>query len=108
MSLAASQLERNATSPSTKIRVIAVRPVNKGSLRAIVDVGLGPSLVIREFRVIQQAGQRAWVAPPARKWKDDAGKRRFEPLIELTGGLKGRVEAAILAAWQGDRGGAHG
>jgi DNA-binding cell septation regulator SpoVG len=91
-------------SKQTAIRVITIRPVNKGSLRVTADISLGPSLMIREFRVIQQGRQRAWVSPRAREWKDEAGKRRFEPLIELTGGLKGRVEAAILAAWRWEEG----
>jgi DNA-binding cell septation regulator SpoVG len=108
MNIASPTLESNEALSSTKIRVIALRRVNKGALRAIVDVGLGPSLVIREFRIVQQERQRPWVSAPTREWMDETGKRRFEPLIELRGGLKSRVEAAIFAAWQAEDGNAHG
>jgi DNA-binding cell septation regulator SpoVG len=72
-----------------------------GNLRAFVDVGLGPSIVIRGFRVIQQAGQKPWVSPPQQEYAGADGKRHYSPIVELAGNLKREIEQAILAAWEG-------
>jgi DNA-binding cell septation regulator SpoVG len=97
------------SAPDSEIRVVTIKAVNKGSLRALVDIGLGPSLIVREFRVIQQPGQRAWVSPPTREWQGTDGKRHFAPLVELAGSLKERVEQTILQAWaRADGGSSHG
>jgi DNA-binding cell septation regulator SpoVG len=105
MNVSESASENNHTSSSTKIGVIASRHINKGTVRAITDVGLGLSLTLREFKVIQQPGQRAWVSPPSQEWQGTDGKRRFTPLIELTGSLRKRVEQAILEARERGEGG---
>jgi DNA-binding cell septation regulator SpoVG len=88
--------ESNQTSSSSKIRVIAIRRVGKGPVRIIADIGLGPSLIIKELKIIQQPGQRAWVSPPQYEWQGTDGGRHFAPLVELSGTLKARVEQAIL------------
>jgi DNA-binding cell septation regulator SpoVG len=109
MNVSESTSENNHTSSSAKIQVIAIRFIDKGAVRAIADVGLGSSLTIREFKVIQQSGQRAWVSPPSREWKGTDGKRHFTPLVELLGSLRKRVEQAVLEAWERSEGGrAHG
>jgi DNA-binding cell septation regulator SpoVG len=109
MNVSESASENNHTSSSTKIGVIASRHINKGTIRAIADIGLGASLTLKEFKVIQQLGQRAWASPPSREWQGTDGKRRFTSLVELTGFLKSQVEQAILEAWERSEGGhAHG
>ena len=109
MNVSKSTSENNYTSSSTKTQVIAIRHIDKGTVRAIADVGLGPSLTLKEFKVIQQTGQRAWVSPPSREWQSTDGKRHFTLLVELTGSLRKRVEQAVLEAWERSEGGrAHG
>jgi hypothetical protein len=53
MSVSKPTSENNHTSSSTKIGVIANRHINKGTVRAIADIGLGASLILKEFKVIQ-------------------------------------------------------
>jgi DNA-binding cell septation regulator SpoVG len=88
--------------PRPKVRVMAVRNVSRGNLRALVDIALGPSLIIRDFRIVQKPGQRPWVSPPTREWQGEDGKRKYTTMIELSGSLKVRVEQAVLAAWQAE------
>jgi DNA-binding cell septation regulator SpoVG len=102
MSIPQSPPQRNQA-PS-KIRIITIHQAVGGNLRAFVDIGLGASLVIKGFRIVQQPGQKAWVAPPQREFMGDNGLKRYAPIGELSGGLKRAVEQAILAAWEG---GAH-
>jgi DNA-binding cell septation regulator SpoVG len=96
-------------SPATRkpavITILAIHPLQGSNLKAFVDVQLG-AVVVHGFRVIQQPGQRAWVSPPQREWMAD-GRKRFAPVIELSGDLKRRVEAAILQAWQAEEGLSH-
>jgi hypothetical protein len=62
MSVSKSTSEHNRTPSSAKIEVIAIRRIDKGTVRTIADVGLGLSLTLKEFKVIQQPGQLAWVS----------------------------------------------
>jgi DNA-binding cell septation regulator SpoVG len=96
--------DRNHAVPLAKIRVLSIRDINKGAVRAVADIGLGPLLIIKEFNIIQQPGQRVWVSLPSREWQGDDGKRRFAPLVELTGSLTQRIEQAILQAWEREGG----
>jgi DNA-binding cell septation regulator SpoVG len=88
---------------SAAIEVLEVRPVRgEGNLRAFVSIRLG-AVVIHGCRVVQQPGQRAWVAlpqTPARKKADGSGAGWF-PVIEIRRReLLDQVRDAILAAWQ--------
>jgi DNA-binding cell septation regulator SpoVG len=82
--------------------VTALRRVSRGNLQGFADVAFGTFLIIRDFRIVRQPGQRPWVSPPTREWQGEDGKRHFAPLVELSGDLKGRVEQAVLAAWQAE------
>ena len=68
---------------------------NAGCLKALADVQIGDS-TFRDFRIVQQDGQRAWVAPPQASWVDRTGKRRYKNLIEFPKDLKSRIDAVIL------------
>jgi DNA-binding cell septation regulator SpoVG len=83
------------TAPS-RIEVLAVSAVSAGNLKGFASVRIGPSLVIHKARIIQQPGQRAWVSMPQEKWAGGDGQPHYTALVELTGTLKARVEAAIL------------
>ena len=73
-----------------------------GTIRAKVDVQLGTSLRLLGCKVIQQQGQKAWVAMPSREWVDDHGQKKYAATVELLGNLKAAIEKSILAAWEGD------
>jgi DNA-binding cell septation regulator SpoVG len=82
------------------IEILAVSAVSAGSLRAFASVQIGPALTVHKLRIIQQAGQRAWVSPPQETWTDREGQTKYTALVELSGSLKTRVEVAVLAAAQ--------
>jgi DNA-binding cell septation regulator SpoVG len=84
----------------SNILILAIHALTGGNLKAFVDVQLGPSVTIFGFRIIQQAGQKAWVSAPQREYTDQSGIKRYAPIVELTGNLKDRVEHAIMAAWE--------
>ena len=86
--------------PSSKVHVINIRPVQRGNLKAFCDVRLG-GILVKDFRVIQQPGQRPWTSPPQREWTDANGQTRYAPVVELTDRLKQQVQQAILEAWEG-------
>jgi DNA-binding cell septation regulator SpoVG len=86
------------------LRVLALRRVERGTLKASADVALGQNLTLYDLRVIQQPGQRAWVSPPQREWTDAQGQRRYTPLVDLRGDLRIRIERAVLAAYEAGEG----
>lgn len=88
----------------SEIRVLDITDVNKGNLKAFVDVAIGFSMRVYGFRIIQQPGQKMWVSPPQRSWEGEDGKMKYSPILELTGSLKARVEKAILDAYIQTRG----
>ena len=105
MSVSESTAENNHMSLLTKSHVIAIRPIHKGTACAIAHIGLGPSLSLKGFKVIQQPSQREWVNPPRREWQCSNGKRHFAPPIERSGSLNKRIEQVIPEAWERSEGG---
>jgi DNA-binding cell septation regulator SpoVG len=88
--------------PTVNIHVLKMRLASgAGALRCFADVAIGDHLIIRDFRVVQQAGQEPWVAPPSREYLAPDGRKKYAPICELTGSLKVGVERAVLAAWEG-------
>jgi DNA-binding cell septation regulator SpoVG len=90
---------------SAALEVLEVRRLTgEGSLKAFAKVRLG-CVVIHSCRIVQQDGQRAWVAlpqTPARKKADGSGAGWF-PVIEITNRtVMDQIRDAVLAAW--DRG----
>jgi DNA-binding cell septation regulator SpoVG len=89
-----------------KVHIINIHYVAGGNLKAFVDIQLGQSLIIKGFRIVQQPGQKAWVAAPQREYTGADGKPRYAPIVELSGALKRAVEQVIVQAWKG--GASHG
>jgi DNA-binding cell septation regulator SpoVG len=81
------------------IEVLEIRRLTAdGNLKAFAKVRLG-AVVINSCRVIQQPGQRAWVAMPQQK----SGERWY-PLVEITRReLMDQVKDAVLQAWTSGR-----
>lgn len=71
--------------------------VQHGSIRAYVTIRLG-GVTIKDAKVIQQDGQKAWVRMPEREWTGDDGKKKYSQVVELSASLLERVTTAILAA----------
>jgi DNA-binding cell septation regulator SpoVG len=85
-----------------EIEVIEFLPINTKHLRAFAAVKVG-DWIIRDFRIVQQDGQRAWVSVPQVTWKDKSDRVRYKPLLEIPGELKQRIEVAILSAWEKEK-----
>ena len=56
--------------------------------------------IIKDFRIIQQLEQKAYVVAPQTSWKGQQGKSNFKPLISIPNDVKWQVESAILAEFQ--------
>jgi hypothetical protein len=89
-------MERPET-PS-KIEVLAIKPINKGPLRAVCSVRLG-GVTIHDFKVVKQEGKAAWVSEPSREYVGTDGKKKYFPMVELNDTLKREVTRLILGAW---------
>lgn len=87
----------------SKITVQKITPLNQGNLKAFAQVKLGNTMTINGCRIIQQAGQRAYVALP--QSQDKNGK--FWPVIVADDPqFKDAVQEKVLAAWESSNGGA--
>ena len=82
-----------------KINVVNVRQINQGNLKAFATVKLGNTMTINGCRIIQQNGQRAYVALPQSQDKDG----KYYPVITADDPrFKEAVEQVILEAWQSE------
>lgn len=104
----ASQSVTQATlfndTPTAQVAVLRIFPVQgRGNLRAFADVQLTTPLgifIFRRCRVIQQAGQRAYVSLPQEEWEGRDGKRGYTTLVTLPDAINDAVSDAILRKWQ--------
>ena len=83
-----------------EIRVIEIRmlPDDK-PLKAFVDLLIG-DMVIREWRVVKNNGQRHWIAPPQLSWKDPVdGSIKYKTVVTFPDELKGQVDFAVLTVY---------
>jgi DNA-binding cell septation regulator SpoVG len=73
-----------------------LRPLSgAGNLKAFAVAEIGP-WTIRGLRIIQQPGQRAYVALPQEKTADG----RYFPILQTNDtSLKDTIQAAVLQAW---------
>jgi DNA-binding cell septation regulator SpoVG len=78
------------------ITVKELRPVpTAGNLKGFAVVEVGP-WTIRGCRIIQQLGQRPYVALPQEKTADG----RYFPILQTNDtSLKDTIQAAVLQAW---------
>jgi DNA-binding cell septation regulator SpoVG len=86
------------------IEVLELRRLSgDGNLKAFAKVRLG-AVVIHGLKIVQQPGQKAWIAlpqVPGRKKADGSGAGWF-PVVEIVSPeLLAKVRDAVLAAWEG-------
>jgi hypothetical protein len=66
------------------LRVISLRPMTKGSLRAFVDIEIvRAGLILRNCAWFRNADGREWVALPSQRYEGSDGVARFTPLVEF-------------------------
>jgi DNA-binding cell septation regulator SpoVG len=84
-----------------KPRCTTIRMVkNGGNLRAFASVEFPFGLTIHDLRVIQQAGQKAWVGVPSRQWTDPHGQKRFANVMEMDKTLQDAISRLVLEAYE--------
>jgi DNA-binding cell septation regulator SpoVG len=77
------------------IEVLALRRLDgRSTVKAFVDVKLG-GVTLKGCKIVQQDGQRAWVAMPSIKTE-----RAWQNVVELTKPLRERVTELVLAKWE--------
>ena len=83
------------------IEILEFRPCQGNKpLRAFVDIKVN-DWIIRDFRVLKQNGQKAFVSGPQVSWKDpDTGEIRFKGILTIPPEQKQRIEVEILSAYQ--------
>lgn len=81
------------------VRVISVRLLPEGRpLKAFADVQLW-SLILKDFRIMQDNGGKPYVKAPFTTYKDKTGQLRFRQIIDLPAEVRGQVDNAILHAF---------
>ena len=78
------------------VRVEEIKPVQgQGNLRAFATVAVDP-WTVRGCRIIQQRGQRPYVALPQHRTMDG----RYFPVLQTKDrNLKDQIQATVLRAW---------
>jgi hypothetical protein len=84
------------------VRVIGLRPMTKGKLRAFVDIELIRSgFIFRNCAWFRNADDREWLALPSQRYKGLDGVARFTPVVEFSPSAKEprqRFQDAALSA----------
>lgn len=79
------------------IEVVGIRHINRGRLKAYIDVRFG-DLIVREFALIDGPGQQPFIGVPRKSWVED-GQRYYVPIVEFRNGLREQVRDLILGRW---------
>lgn len=83
-----------------EIEVTEIRLMSPGKpLKAFIDVRIGDFL-IRDFRIVQEAGKRPHVKAPFTTYKNPKGQLNFRPIIILPDEVRGEVDLTLLNAFQ--------
>jgi DNA-binding cell septation regulator SpoVG len=87
------------------VKVDSIKRIDRGSLRAFATVTIADKLTIHSIRIVQQAGQAAWVSLPQSEVKAaDGGKSKFFPIVEISdAALKDQVINAVLAEYHAEQ-----
>jgi DNA-binding cell septation regulator SpoVG len=79
-----------------KMSVLRIIPANKGNVKAFASVRLGEALTIHSIKVIQQAGQKAYVRLP----EQEQGGKYFPVVSANDQRFQDAVQELVLAAWR--------
>lgn len=79
-----------------KISVVRITPINKGNIKAFASIRLGQALTIHSIKVIQQAGQRAYVRLP----ESEQGGKYFPVVSADDQRFQDAVQELVLTAWR--------
>jgi len=84
-----------------RIEVFEIRLLNSNRpLKGFADVKLD-DIIIRDFRIIKQNGQKIFVSSPQVSWKDpETGEIKFKGILTIPPEQKQRIDLEILSAFQ--------
>lgn len=86
------------------MKVIKIRLQNNDKpLKAFIDIQLSNGWIIKDFRVVQQPGQKAYVVAPQASWRNREGSINFKTLVTIPDNSKWQLESAVLAAYQKEK-----
>jgi hypothetical protein len=97
------QLQLYDTPCALQVEVLRLKPVNRGNLKAFVDVSLSlpeGKWLIRDCRIIQQPEQRPYVSLPQKEYHDRLGNLCYVPLVSPPEPIRTAICEAILKAWE--------
>lgn len=80
------------------VRVKRLRVVEKGKLKAMVEIQIG-ELIIRGLKLIEGKGG-LWVAWPQAHWRDMDGQWRYQDIVQSTRETQEAVRDAVLKVWE--------
>ena len=80
---------------TAKLSVSAIHPVSSGNVKAFVSVKIGDALTIHGCKVVQQPGQRAYVALP----QNERNGKYFPAIESHDPRFQEALSIAVLAAW---------
>jgi hypothetical protein len=86
-----SCLEENLSVDVKEIRLLH----NGKPLRGFADVQIG-QVLIRDFRIIQDQGKRAYVVAPQVSWRASTGAVLFKTLVTLSGSIIGKGRSGVF------------
>ncbi len=93
---------RTSAHIGTPVRVLRIQLLDgSGNLKAFADIQIG-SIKVYGCRVVQQPGQRAWVAAPQREYTVD-GQRRWAPIVEWNREIGALISSAVVEAYERER-----
>ncbi len=70
------------------------------NVKALFTLAFDNGLRLNHCKIVQQLGQKAWLALPSVEWTDKTGKRRYEQAVRLPDEWKVNAEAVALAAYE--------
>lgn len=107
---ASDMYEQEVSTIDIEVVNVNILSLPNSSLKALVEFNLVfqfGTMGFKDFKVIQQGGQEAWVSVTQAEWYDkaeldEAGnpKKKWKNLVKFPDDLKQRVDAAILAAYR--------
>lgn len=73
---------------------------DRGALKAFCTLHIG-HLQINDCRIIQQPGQRAWVAMPQISYKNEYGTVKYRSLVQINDeALRNQITHIVLSEWE--------
>jgi len=80
------------------ILVSNLRLYNNANMKAFADVTVN-GVTLRDCRVVQQNGQRAYASFPVLEWENAAKQKCRKTMVECDSALKAQIMEAVMEAY---------